>query len=212
MRLVILGATGGTGRQLVSQALAQGHDVTAVVRDPARLPINDPVLDIRTADVTEPAELQPIFAGQDAILSTLGVRSNKQAGIVATATKAIVGALNGGKVSRFVAVSAAPVGARPADDPLLARMVVMPIIRRVFRDMYADMADMERQLQATGGISWTIFRPPRLIDRPAKGHYRREIGSAVPGGFSISRADLADAMLSSLADPTTIKQIVGVAY
>jgi putative NADH-flavin reductase len=212
MKLVILGATGGTGQQLVRQALDQGHGVTAVVRDPARLPISAPGLDIRTADVTDSTALEPAFAGHDAVLSALGVRSNKHAGLVAVATKAVLRALGSVEVSRLVMVSAAPVGPGPAGESVLARMVVTPLIRRIFRDIYADLAEMERQLRATDSIDWTILRPPRLLDRPARGHYRREIGSAVPRGFSLSRADLAHAMLDSLADPTTIKQIVGVAY
>jgi putative NADH-flavin reductase len=164
---MILGATGGTGQQLVRQALAQGHSMTAVVRDPARLPMSDPALDVQTADVTNPAELQSVFAVHDAVLSVLGVRSNKQAGIVTTATKAILSALDSSGVKRFIAVSAAPVGPRPPGEPLLAGMVVWPLIRRVFRDIYADLADMERQLQATDNIDWTILRPPRLLNRPA---------------------------------------------
>jgi putative NADH-flavin reductase len=212
MKLVILGATGGTGRQLVRQALDQGHAVTAVVRNPDRLPISDPGLYVRTADVTDPAALEPVFTGHDAVLSALGPHSNKQAGIVANATKAILRALGNGEVRRLVTVSAAPVGPRPPGEPLLARVVITPLVRRAFRDIYADLAEMERQLQAASNIDWTILRPPRLLDRSAKGQYRTQIGSAVPRGFSLSRADLAHAMLTSLKDPTTIKQIVGIAY
>lgn len=212
MKLVILGATGRTGRQLVRQALAQGHTMTAVVRDPARLPISDPALDIRAADVTSMAELKPVFAGHDAVLCALGVRGNKKAGIAATATRAILRALDSTGIKRYVTSSAAPVGPRSAAEPLLARVVVTPLIRRIFHDIYADLEDMERQVQATDNLDWTIFRPPRLLDRPARGHYRREIGSAVPGGFSFARADLAHAMLASLEDPTTIRQVIGVAY
>jgi putative NADH-flavin reductase len=212
MKLVILGATGGTGRQLVRRALARGHAVTAVVRNPARLPISDPALYVRIADVTDPDALEPVFTGHDAVLSALGPHDNKQAGIVANATKAILRALGSGEVRRLVTISAVPVGPISPYEPLLARVVISPLVRRIFRDVYADLAEMERQLEAASGIDWTILRPPRLLDRPGKGQYRTQIGGAVPRGFSISRADLAHAMLASLADPTTIRQIVGVAY
>lgn len=210
MRLVVLGASGGTGQHLVRRALADGHAVTAVVRDPARLPLRDPALDVRTADVTDRRALVSVLDGQDAVLSALGVRGNRAAGIVATATAAVLGAMRTTGPRRLVAVSAAPVGPVPPDERLVARFLVRPLVRRAFREIYADLARMEREV-AVSDAEWTILRPPRLLDRAATGRYRTAVGGAVRGAMTLSRADLAHAMLACLTDRATVRQFVGLA-
>src|SRR5580704_10485082 len=106
MKLTIFAATGGIGRQILDQAVAAGHDVTAVVRNPQKLPA-----DIRTvqADLSAPdaAVLEASVAGAGAVLSGLGPRSKADAGIVARGTRAIVAAMWPAGVRRLVVVSAA---------------------------------------------------------------------------------------------------------
>jgi putative NADH-flavin reductase len=113
MKLTIVAATGGIGRQLLEQALAAGHEVTAVVRNPNKLS-----REVRTvtADLTaaDPAALQSAVAGADAVLSGLGPRSNAEAGITWRGTRAIVAAMQATGVRRIVAVSAAPIGTVPS--------------------------------------------------------------------------------------------------
>ncbi|GAA2883641.1 SDR family oxidoreductase [Streptosporangium fragile] len=213
MKLTVCGATGGTGQEIVRQALAAGHEVTAVVRDPARLPEGLTGLRVVTADVTDPKALRPAMEGRDAVVSGIGPRSRKQAraGVVAPATRAILSAMALCGVRRFVAVSAAPVGPSPEGDPFLDRRIILPLVRRSLRDVYADLGAME---QAVGGsdTEWTIVRPPRLLDRPLTGTYRRVVGANVPAGRTIARSDLAHAILTLLDDPATVRQVVGVAY
>ncbi|MEU8378756.1 SDR family oxidoreductase [Streptosporangium sp. NPDC048865] len=213
MKLTVCGATGGTGREVVRQALEAGHEVTAVVRDPARLP--DGLVGVRvvTADVTDPRTLRPVIEGRDAVISALGPRSRRLAreGVVAPATRGILSALEICGVRRFVAVSAAPVGPSPQGAPFLDRRVMTPLIRRILRDVYADLGAMEELVRGSG-TEWTVMRPPRLLDRPLTGTYRLAVGGNVPGGHTIARADLAHATLAVLDDPATAGQVVGVAY
>lgn len=113
-------------------------------------------------------------------------------------------------VRRIVVVSAAPVGPPAAGDSPLTRWALYPALQHVLRDVYADLTDMEAELRATD-TEWTVVRPPKLLDKPLTGVHRRQFGSGVPRGHSISRADLAHAMLGMLDDPSTVRQVVGVA-
>ncbi len=213
MKLVVFGATGGTGRRPVEQALAAGHEVTAVVRDEARLLARNGRLRVLEADVLEPAEIQPALAGADVAVSALGARSYRAATTICSAgTGSILQAMRAAGVRRFVAISAAPVATEEdPGDPALYRLAVRPLLWMVFKGSYEDMTLMEQQVRRSG-VEWTIFRPPRLTDKPLTGRYRMALNRNVPGGYAISRADLADAILRRLDDPDAVEATVGIGY
>ncbi|MGI5349445.1 NAD(P)-dependent oxidoreductase [Streptomyces sp. CA-250714] len=210
MRYTIFGATGGTGQQLVRQALEAGHKVTAVVRNPDRLPVRHELLNVATADVRDTEALRPLVAGADAALSGLGAPSNKAAGIASTGTRAILRALEAEGVERYLAVSAAPVGTQPPDESRLHRAVLLPLVRRVFRNVYADLAVMEEEIR-NSALRWTVVRPPQLTDKPATGEWQLREGTAVPRRLRITRADLAAAMLGMVDDTCTERKVIGIA-
>lgn len=211
MKLTIFGATGGVGRQAVRQALAAGHSVTAVVRDPARFDVAEaPGLTVATvADQSIVDDLVPPIAGSDAVISGVGP-SGARDGAAIRVTEAILGALAETGVSRLVAVSAQPLGDIPAGEGLLGRALTYPIVRFVLRGEYRELGAMESAITASGA-EWTMVRPPRLLDAPAPGDYRTAVGGNVPNGRTVSRADVAQLMLAVLDDPATIRQPVGVA-
>ncbi|MEU4836084.1 SDR family oxidoreductase [Streptosporangium sp. NPDC023615] len=213
MRLTVCGATGGTGREVVRQALEAGHEVTAVVRDPARLPDGLTGARVVTADLTDPRALRSAVEGRDAVISGLGPRDRAQAraGVAAPVTRVILAALEECGVRRLVAVSAAPLGASPPGDPFLDRRIVTPLVRAVLRDVYADLGAMERAI-AESGTDWTVMRPPRLLNGPVTGRYRTAVGANLPAGRTVARSDLAHAMLAVLDDPATVGRTVGIAY
>ncbi|MER5320949.1 NAD(P)-dependent oxidoreductase [Streptosporangium roseum] len=209
MRLTVFGATGGTGRHLVRQALDAGHEVTAVVRDPARLPIDHPALDIVVADIFDAVSLKPTLDGHDAAVSVLGPRGRTDTTPVCSAAiSAILEAMAATGVGRVVALSAQPVLRTGAGEPIWFRLTVRPLIRRIYRDVYADLDRMEGTL-AAGTADWTVLRPPYLTDKPATGRYRAATEANVPG--SMTRPDLARAILDVLQDPATIRHAIGVA-
>lgn len=215
MRLTVFGATGGVGREVVRQALDAGHEVTAVVRDPARLPVpaHERLRVAVVRDLTDESALMPVLTGQSAVISTLGSPSNKQARlapVTGPAMRAVVAAMDKAGVSRLAAVSAAPIGPEVPEDGVAARKIFLPLLRRALRDLYADLAVMEATIRESG-TQWTVIRPPRLLNRPGTGRYRRVIGANVPGARVIARADVADALLACLTDPSTFCQPVGVA-
>ncbi|WP_405143397.1 SDR family oxidoreductase [Sphaerisporangium sp. NBC_01403] len=211
MKLTVFGATGGTGREVVRQALDAGHQVAAVVRDPARLPISHSALEVVTADVTSPDALRPALAGREAVISALGANSRKEAGIASMALRSILRAMDANDVRRIAVLSAVPVGPVPEGEALWYRAMALPLLRRALRDVYADLGAMEEEVRRSAA-EWTVVRPPRLTDKPLTGNYRRVVGGNVPRGYTISRADLAHAMLAMVDDPATVKQAVGVAY
>ncbi|MFD9368073.1 NAD(P)-dependent oxidoreductase [Streptomyces sp. NPDC060020] len=215
MKLTVFGATGGVGQEVVKQALAAGHEVTAVVRDPARLPVpaHDRLRVAVVADLTDENALVPVLAGRSAVISALGAASNKQAKaspVTGPAVRAILAAMDRAGVTRLSVVSAAPVGPPAQGESVLTRAVVYPLLRRLLRDLYADLAVMEAELSASGA-EWTVIRPPMLRDKPHTGTYRRALDANVRGGRAIPRADVADALLTTLTDPAYTAHTLGVA-
>jgi putative NADH-flavin reductase len=220
MKLTIFAATGGIGRQLLQQAVAAGHDVTAVVRNPQKLSGQVRVV---TADLAaaDPAVLESAVDGADAVLSGLGPRSNAEAGVARQGTRAIVQAMQATGVRRIVVVSAAPIGTVPSPgrpkpprhdpgDGFFMRNLLSPMTKVALRQHYADLALMEDVLRDSG-LDWTVVRPPRLTDKPLTGTYRTAYGQNLRRGALVSRADVAHLMLDVLERPEAIKQVIGIA-
>jgi putative NADH-flavin reductase len=221
MKLTIFAATGGIGRQVLEQALAAGHDVTAVVRNPKKLSGQARIVTADLADA-DPAMLESAVAGADAVLSGLGPRSNSEAGIAAQGTRAIVQAMQATGVRRLVVVSAAPIGTVPSPgrpkppkhdpgDGFFMRNLLAPLTKAALRKRYADLALMEDVVRESG-LDWTIVRPAQLTDKPLTGTYRTAYGRNLRRGLRISRADVAHLMLQVLEQPETIYQTIGIAY
>jgi putative NADH-flavin reductase len=220
MRLSIIAATGGIGRHLLRQALEAGHEVTAVVRSPEK--ITGPVRAVR-ADLAHPdvPALIEAVKGADAILSALGARTRAEEGVAWRGTSALVKAARATKVRRLIVVSAAPLGTVPSParphpprrdpgDGFFMRHLGAPFAKTMFRSHYEDLARMEDVVRDSG-LDWTISRPPKLTDGPLTRHYRTAIDRNIRGGFSVSRADVADQMLACLTRPETIGHTIGIA-
>ena len=210
MRLTIFGATGRTGGQLTRQALDAGHEVTAVVRDPARMTAPQHAkLHVLRADVMEPDEIIAAVEGADAVVSALGRRPGSAPGHVCSdAVRSILAAMDKAGTRRLAVISAAGAYNDP-NDPPLTRLVAKPLLQRLLRASFADAHEMDRQVQASG-TAWTIVRPPQLTNGGRRGRYRRATDHLV--GRRISRADLADAILAAIGDPATIGHTLGVGY
>ena len=221
MKLTIFAATGGIGRQILDQALVAGHDVTAVVRNPDKLPpagIRVVAADLRGPD---PATLDSAVRGADAVLSGLGPRSLSEAGVASQGTRAMVQAMKAAKVRRIVVVSAAPIGTVPspgrpnppkhdAGDGFFMRNLFSPLTKTVLKTHYADLALME-DIVRDSCLDWTIVRPPRLTNKVLTGTYRTAYGRNLPGGVTISRANVGHLMLRVLKERDTINQVIGIA-
>jgi putative NADH-flavin reductase len=210
MQLTIFGATGGTGCSLTEQALAAGHEVIAVVRDPARLTVPPhPRLRTVAADVMDPDSIAPAVADADAVLTAVGPRGTGPTTVIQDSDRAIVVAMQKAGIRRLLTLSGSIV-ADQGESPYL-RYLLKPLARRTFlRHVCADMREGEAVVEASD-LDWTIVRPPALTERPATGSYRMAIESNLPHGFRIGRADLAACMLALIEDRATVRTHVGVA-
>jgi uncharacterized protein YbjT (DUF2867 family) len=212
MKLTVFGATGGIGGQVVRQALAAGHEVTAVVRAAGRFDVNHPALEVATVPgLIDPDVLRPALEDSDAAISGVGPRGRKDGPVASNTTRGILAAMEASGVGRLVAVSAVPVGPVPDGESFVNRRILLPFIGAFARDVYVDLAEMEDEIRRST-TQWTIVRPPKLVNKPLTGNYRTVVGGNVPRGYSISRADVAHAMLAALDDPATLNQPIGIAY
>jgi putative NADH-flavin reductase len=211
MKLTIFGATGGTGTCLTEQALAAGHSVTAVVRDPARLavPAHPRLRTITAPDVTDPAAISPAVADADAVLSGVAPPGTGPSTLRQDSTGSIIQAMQKTGARRLLVISGSVV-ADQGESPYL-RYLLKPVVRRTFlRHVCADFRGAEDEIHASD-LDWTIFRPPSLTGKPARGTYRTAIDRNLPHCFSVSRADLAACMLTLLDDPATVHRHVCIA-
>ena len=209
MKLTIFGASGATGTSLVRQALVAGHEVTAVVRDPARLAIPaHQRLEVVTADVLDPAAISPAVDGADAVISAVGPGTGAST-LRQDSTHSIIAAMQKNGTRRLLIVS----GSIVADDgegPFM-RYLLKPMVRRTFlRHVCADMRQAENETHDSN-LDWTIMRPPALTNKTARGTYRTATDRNLPRGFSISRADLAACMLTLLDNPAAVHQHIAIA-
>jgi putative NADH-flavin reductase len=208
MKLTVFGPTGGTGAEIVRQALAAGHDVTAVARRPDAVPEANDRLTVCQGDVLDPAWAGTGIAGADAVLCALGTGMRQPTTLYSAGATAILRAMTAAGVSRLIVVTATPAG--PASEKTLAdRYLAHPILNAVFGPGYADMRTMEEVLAASTA-DWTVFRPPRLTNGPA-GRYRTAVGHPLGHAWTISRASLASAMLAAVTDPALSRRAVTIA-
>ncbi|MFH8974915.1 NAD(P)-dependent oxidoreductase [Streptomyces sp. NPDC017890] len=195
MKLVIFGANGPTGRLATEQALAEGHSVTVVTRRPDAFPLSGPLLYLVRADVRDPEAVEHAVAGQEAVISTLGVPYGRAPVTVYSDGAAhIVKAMTRHGVRRLVCVTSTVLFGVPAPgETLLFRTVLEPFITRFLgRTVYDDMRRMEALLAGTDR-DWTVIRPAGLFDASAMSDYR-VAEARLPGRYT-ARADLANALL-----------------
>ncbi len=202
-KVLVLGATGGTGQLVVARALRRGFVVTALVRDTARLGIESDRLHVIKGSVTDDdAPLASAMRGQDAVISALGVgKSFKSGGVIGQAVPRIIRSMQAAGVRRLVFTSAFGVGETRRDVPLIPRLFISTFLRDVYRDKEAG----EGVLRGSQ-LDWTIVYPAGLVDRPATGQYRMGERLALRGVPTIARADVADCLLDQVGDTTYVRK------
>jgi putative NADH-flavin reductase len=203
-RVLILGATGGTGRHLVLQAIAAGHDATILVRHPERLPAGIERARVVTGDATDAAAVREVVRGQDSVISVLGVGTAlKSSGLITNAAPAVVEAMSQAGVRRLVWTSAYGVGETYRDAPLIPRILFAVLLR----DLYADKTAGEAAIRSSQ-LDWTLVHPTTLSNRPAKGRCRSGERLKLSGMPTISRADVAAFLVTQLDDRTYSRKSV----
>ena len=203
MKLFVLGATGPTGLQIVQQALAQGHEVTVFVRDPAKLPVRHERLKTVTGALPGDAKaLAAALRGHHAVISSLGLHNALKARRFSENNmRVLVPAMQQQGVRRLIIVSANGVGDTHKDSPLLPRIMY----RLLLTDIFADKKAGEDIVRASG-LDWTFAYPTLLTNGPRTGDYRAAERLELKGMPKISRADVADFVLRQLKDPAFLKK------
>ncbi|MEV0759036.1 NAD(P)H-binding protein [Nocardia sp. NPDC050435] len=196
MKIVVFGASGPTGLQVVRQALTRNQQVTAAVRRPGEFPVTDPLLRVVRTDARDGDAVAAALAGSDAVISILGGSYTwKPVSIFTDGVGNILRAMRLHGVRRLVCVSSVCVaGTAAPGETLLFRTLLLPALRTLGRTAYADMARMEDAVRGSG-LDWTIVRASGLFDGAASTDYTLA-PSSIPGRYT-ARADLADALLST---------------
>lgn len=209
MKVLIFGATGGTGQQLVAQALTQGHEVTAFVRNPAKLKTENPGVQVVQGDVLQYTSVEKAMAGQDAVLCALGAPASDRTTIRADGTKNIIQAMAAGNVKRLVCQTSLGFGDSQALLPFHFKYFVVPFI---LHHAFADHELQERYIKASN-LDWVIVRPGNMINGARTGHYRHGFaGDDRSIKLKVSRADVADFMLKQLTADHYLRQTPGISY
>jgi putative NADH-flavin reductase len=203
MRLFILGATGGTGRQLIDQALARGHQVTAFVRSPEKLGAQREGLSVRQGDPRDAAALTAALSGHDAVLSALGPPGPRRSTILSDSARSTVSAMQSAGIRRLLVVSAAILF---EDMGALATL----LRRTLLRNVVLGSGEMEQVVTASN-LDWTIVRPPRLTNGALTARYKVADDRFPSGKRMLSRADVAHFLLDELAHGAHMRRIVGQA-
>lgn len=207
-RVLIIGATGGTGRQLVMQALERRYAVTALVRDPSRLQVDHPQLTVMRGDVLDESSVEAAMRGQEAVLCALGhKRFFYPTRILSEGTRNILRAMEIHGVARLVCETSLGIGDSAGRMGLYYTLFVIPVILPFY---YWDKTRQERMI-ARSNAEWVIVRPGVLTNGQKRGHSRP--GHRVGSFFftvRISRADVADFMLNQLTSDTYLRTAPGV--
>lgn len=219
MKLLIFGATGSVGRHLLAQALGQGHDVTAFVRDPSRVDAEGAgagagtgTLNLVRGDVLDAAAVAAAMPGHEAVLSVLG--AGRDGSLRSRGTGHIVEAMRRHGPRRLICLSSLGVGDSRAALNWFWKYLMFGLLLRA---AYADHGRQEAIVRDSG-LDWTLVRPGAFTDDPAGGDYRH--GSAAGGmpdgapplALKIGRADLAGFMLRQLHDGRYLQRAASLSY
>jgi putative NADH-flavin reductase len=208
MNLFVVGATGRTGRELVDQAVARGHRVTALVRSPEKLVMPRDGLTALRGDPLSPEAIGRVLAGHDAVLSAIGPPGPGRTTVVQDSARAIVTAMKATGTRRLIVLSVALL--------FPGTGLIGAALRRTFlRGVADDSQEMEQIVRATE-LDWTIVRPPRLTNGARTESYAGSVDRLPPGSgggaASISRADVAHFLLDEVERPAHVGRLVGIAY
>ena len=206
MKLIVLGATGGTGLEIVRQAVERGHSVTAFVRSPEKLNLLRDRITVKQGDLLNCAELKQVIKDHNAVLSGFGPRvpvSKADAHLLEQFSVALTWAMPRAGVRRVIVESVA----------FLFKNSILPpayfLGRLLFSRTVADASAMER-IFGESDLDWTMVRPPELTDKPYTGKYRMQEGHLPRFGFTVSRADVADFMIKAVENQVAIRKVVGI--
>jgi len=221
MRLVIFGPTGGTGRRLVERAIAEGHEVTAFVRNPSKMSARHGRLRVAVGDAFDPGQVNEAVAGNEAVISVLGSRQPSNPlhphrpgdphGVASVGARNIVAAMKEHGLRRFVCQTAWGVGESKQDPGFAGAFFMKVLVPPLLRDEYADKEAQEEVVRESD-LEWTIVRPMILTHGPWTNDYRTAVDLKPGRRPYIARADVADFLTRQLTDDTYVRTTPAIGY
>jgi uncharacterized protein YbjT (DUF2867 family) len=209
MQVLILGATGGTGRELVKQALGHGHSVRVMARSPDRVKMVHPRLEVLQGDISDTMALTAALKGQDAVLSALGVNDRNPNTILSEGVRNLLTAMKRQKVKRLIFMSSLGVGDSKGQLGPVFNWVLLPAL---LKNIFADKERAEEVIRESK-VDWTIVRPGTLKNKLLTGKYRAGPDAAKKRWMpKIGRADVADFMLDTLEHNRFVRETPAICY
>jgi putative NADH-flavin reductase len=197
-KVVVFGAGGGTGLRVVEEAKQAGHEVTAAVRDPAKMTLDG--VRLIAADIRDVASVQAAVDGQDAVVSAVGAPGRRALGLYSESGRTLVTAMESAGVPRLIAITSAGVRHDDPSFPLWYRLAAATVMK----DQYGDMRLLEETIRSST-LDWTLVRPTRLLDGDATDDYRVQDAGTPKGGSQVTRADLARFIVGELGKREWLK-------
>ncbi|TPN57332.1 MULTISPECIES: SDR family oxidoreductase [unclassified Mesorhizobium] len=203
MKILVLGATGATGRLIVSKALAQGYDVVVLVRSKAKAE-NLAGAELVEGDARDPAALTHAIAGCEAVISSLGTAMSplREVTMLSTATRVLVGVMERQNIRRLVCITGLGAGDSRGHGGFFFDRLLLPLmLRKVYEDK-------DRQEDAIRGstLDWIVVRPMVLNDKPARGGIKALTDLSSVHGGTIARADVAEFVVQQLTTDTWLRK------
>ncbi|MEN3212309.1 SDR family oxidoreductase [Methylorubrum populi] len=194
-KILVLGATGGTGRLIVAQSLARGYDVTALVRSPGKAK-SLPGAKLVVGDARDPKVLREALRGRDAVVSALGTPASpfREVMLLSEVTRTLVGAMRDEGIARLVAVTGIGAGDSRGHGGFAFDRLILPLL---LRHVYADK-DRQEDIVRQSGLDWVLVRPTVLSNKPGRGAVRALVDLAGFHGGSIAREDVARFVLDQV--------------
>jgi putative NADH-flavin reductase len=208
MKVVIFGASGRTGQPLVQQALEQGHQVVAFVRNPASLGIKHDNLTFVQGDVLDPKKVEEAVAGADAVFNTLGQPNEPNTTVLSEGTRNIIQGMQKCGVRRLISQASLGTVGDDKEVGIFFRWIVVPIF---LKHKIADKQKQDQYIRESN-LDWTVVRATQLTSGPKTGKYRSGLNLKLPWWAKIAREDVADFMLKQLTDKTYVHQSPGICY
>jgi len=207
-RIVIFGSTGGTGQELVTQALKANYKVTAFARSPEKLNVSDTNLKVIQGDVLNPEDVNKAIENQDIVLCSIGAPPSDKSGPRTKATVNIIKAMEKQGMTRLICQSTLGIRDGKVFLPWYWKFILVPLIlKNAFKDHEVQESKIENSK-----LDWTIVRPAGLTNGKKTGKYKQNFDYSDKITLKISRADTAQFMLSQIDDNQYIRQKVGISY
>jgi putative NADH-flavin reductase len=204
MRITVFGTTGGTGRRLVEQAIAEGNEVVAYVRNPSKLDMENEHLTVVQGELTDEELIEKAVKGVDAVISLLGPRGGSKSKPLTHGIQNIIAAMKKQGVRRLVITSTLS-AKDPNDLPDFKTKSLVNLVKVTMHDAYEDIVSTAETVR-NSDLDWTIVRLTMLNNKPKSGKVRAGYVGRGDVGTWISRADVADFMLKQVQDTKYLRQ------